>query len=79
MTQTTGKTIILFGVILVIAGTLIYLFNDKLQWLGKLPGDIRIEKGQFRLFFPVTTMIALSVLANLILWLIRKLMQLRSS
>lgn len=74
MTQTTGKTIILFGVILVIAGTLIYLFNDKLQWLGKLPGDIRIEKGQFRLFFPVTTMIALSVLANLILWLIRKLM-----
>lgn len=79
MTQTTGKTIILFGVILVVAGTLIYLFNDKLQWLGKLPGDIRIEKGQFRLFFPVTTMIALSVLANLILWLIRKLMQLRSS
>lgn len=74
MTQTTGKTIILFGVILVVAGTLIYLFNDKLQWLGKLPGDIRIEKGQFRLFFPVTTMIALSVLANLILWLIRKLM-----
>ncbi|WP_149243399.1 DUF2905 domain-containing protein [Dyadobacter sp. 32] len=74
MTQTTGKTIILFGVILVIAGTLIYLFSDKLQWLGKLPGDIRIEKGQFRLFFPVTTMIALSVLANLILWLIRKLM-----
>ncbi len=74
MTQTTGKTIILFGVILVIAGTLIYLFSDKLQWLGKLPGDIRIEKGQFRLFFPITTMIALSVLANLILWLIRKLM-----
>ena len=74
MTQTTGKTIILFGVILVVAGTLIYLFNDKLQWLGKLPGDIRIEKGQFRLFFPLTTMIALSVLANLILWLIRKLM-----
>lgn len=74
MTQTTGKTIILFGVILVIAGTLIYLFSDKLQWLGKLPGDIRVEKGQFRLFFPVTTMIALSVLANLILWLIRKLM-----
>lgn len=74
MTQTTGKTIILFGVILVIAGTLIYLFSDKLQWLGKLPGDIRIEKGQFRLFFPITTMIALGVLANLILWLIRKLM-----
>jgi H+/Cl- antiporter ClcA len=74
MSQTTGKSLIIIGVIIVIFGILIYLFSEKLQWLGRLPGDIRIEKDNFRLFFPITTMIALSIFVNLVLWLARKLL-----
>ncbi|MDQ6757673.1 MAG: DUF2905 domain-containing protein, partial [Bacteroidota bacterium] len=45
----------------IIAGVIIYFFHDKLNWLGKLPGDIRIEKENFKFYFPITTMIILSI------------------
>jgi len=69
----TGKILITIGVILVIAGLVLWLAGDKLSWLGRLPGDIRIEKENFRFYFPVTTMILLSILVTFILWLIRKI------
>ena len=72
MNSETGKWIIGIGVIIIIAGILIYFFHDKLSWIGRLPGDIRIEKENFRFYFPITTMILLSLLGTLILWLIRK-------
>ncbi|HCI54443.1 MAG TPA: DUF2905 domain-containing protein [Bacteroidales bacterium] len=68
-----GKILIVTGVILVIAGLIIYFAADKLSWLGRLPGDIRIEKGNVRFYFPITTMIILSIILSLILWIIRKL------
>jgi len=68
-----GKVLIIIGVILVIAGLIIYFAGDKLNWIGHLPGDIRIEKENFRFYFPITTMILLSALLTLILWIIRKL------
>jgi len=68
-----GKILIVTGVILVIAGLIIYFAADKLSWLGRLPGDIRIEKGNARFYFPITTMIILSIILSLILWIIRKL------
>lgn len=46
------------------------IFFDKIPFLGKLPGDIRIEKENFRFYFPITTSILVSVLISLILWLI---------
>lgn len=73
MSASTGKLIIIIGIGIVVFGIIIYLFSDKLQWLGRLPGDIRIEKKGFRFYFPVTTLIILSVLINLIILLIRKL------
>ena len=72
MNSETGKWVIGIGVIIIIAGILIYFFHDKLTWIGRLPGDIRIEKENFRFYFPITTMILLSLLGTLILWLIRK-------
>jgi hypothetical protein len=72
MSSETGKWIILLGVLIVIAGVIIYFFHDKLQWLGRLPGDIRLEKDNFRLFFPVTSMILLSVLVSLLIYFFRK-------
>ena len=67
-----GKTLIIIGIILVIAGLIIYFAGNKLNWLGHLPGDINIVKENVRIFIPVTTMILLSVVLSLILYLIRK-------
>jgi len=72
MNQDTGKYIILTGGAIVVIGILIYFFHDKLNWFGRLPGDIRIERDNFRFYFPITTMILLSVLISAILWIVRK-------
>jgi hypothetical protein len=73
MEQNTGKYIILFGVIVVVVGLIIYFFGDKLNWIGRLPGDIRVEKENSRFYFPITTMILFSVLLTVIVNLLRKL------
>jgi hypothetical protein len=73
MNQTTGKWIIVFGSGLVLIGLAIYFFHDKLHWLGHLPGDIRIEKENFRFYFPITTMILVSAIISLLIWLSRKI------
>ena len=72
MNQEAGKYIIIAGAGIVIIGILIYFFHDKLNWLGRLPGDIRIEKENFRFYFPITTMILISILISAILWVIKK-------
>lgn len=69
----TGKILVIAGVVLVIAGLIIWFLGDKLNWLGNLPGDIRIERENIRFYFPVTTMIVVSVILSLLLWLLRKL------
>ncbi|WP_152269780.1 DUF2905 domain-containing protein [Agriterribacter humi] len=73
MNAETGKYIIAGGALIVIAGIVIYFFHDRLHWIGRLPGDIRIEKENFRFYFPITTMILFSIMLSLLLWLLRKL------
>ena len=73
MQSETGKYIIIAGRVIVLLGVIIYFFHDKLNWIGRLPGDIRIEKENFRFYFPITTMILLSVFASLLIWLWRKI------
>jgi hypothetical protein len=73
MEQNTGKYIIFFGVIVVVVGVIIYFFGDKLNWIGRLPGDIRVEKENSRFYFPITTMILFSILLTVIVNLLRKL------
>jgi hypothetical protein len=72
MNSDTGKWIMGLGAIIILVGIIIYFFHDKLNWIGRLPGDIRIERENFKFFFPITTMILLSLLGTLIIWLIRK-------
>ncbi len=74
MNQQTGKYILLFGVIIIVIGTIVYFFGNKLNWIGRLPGDIRIERENFRFYFPITTMILFSVLLTLIVNLVRRLL-----
>ncbi len=67
-----GKLIIGAGVTLVVVGLVIYFAGDKLSWFGKLPGDISVEKENFRFYFPVTSLIIVSLLLNLLIFLVRK-------
>lgn len=69
----TGKLLIVVGVVLVIAGIIVYFAGDKLSWLGRLPGDIRIERENFKFYFPITTMIIISIIVTLIIKIIQKL------
>ena len=73
MDQQTGKYVILIGGIVIFLGLLIYFFHDRMYWIGRLPGDIRIERENFRFYFPITTMIVVSITVTLILYVIRKL------
>ncbi len=67
-----GKYIIAVGLIIVIVGIIIYFFEDKLTWIGRLPGDIRIENENLKIFFPITTMLIMSILLNAAIWLFKK-------
>jgi H+/Cl- antiporter ClcA len=67
-----GKILIIAGIIMVIAGLILYLAGNKLSWIGHLPGDINIVRENVRIFIPVTSMILLSVLLSLIIYIIRK-------
>jgi hypothetical protein len=69
-----GKFLIISGIILVVAG-LVIQFSDKIPYLGKLPGDIRIERENFTFYFPVVSCILVSILASIILFLIGKVRQ----
>lgn len=73
MNSETGKWMVVTGILLVMIGIIIWLFHDKLHWLGRLPGDIVIERENFRFYFPITTMILLSVLLSVIVGIFRKI------
>lgn len=67
----TGKWLIAVGFLVVITGLIIYFFGNQLRWIGHLPGDIKIEKENFRFYFPLTTMILFSLVVNLVIRLVR--------
>jgi hypothetical protein len=62
----------LFFMGVVIAGIgLIWILAPGIPWLGRLPGDVRIERGGFRVYFPVVTCLLLSLVATLVVWVVR--------
>lgn len=71
MTVSFGKMLIFAGIMLVIIGA-VFALSGKLPWLGKLPGDIYIQKKSFSLYFPITTSIIISIILSIVLMLIRK-------
>ena len=62
-----GKAIVGVGATLIIIGLLFWFAGDKLNWFGRLPGDIRIERPGFSCFFPITTMIIVSIVLSILL------------
>jgi hypothetical protein len=67
--QYIGKFLILLGLIIAAIGGLL-LFSEKIPWIGRLPGDIMIQRRNFTFYFPLVTSILLSVILTLIFWLI---------
>ena len=66
--QEIGKTLIVFGIMLVSVGLLLVFFN-KIPLLGKLSGDMYIEKKNFTFYFPLATSLVISVILSLVFWL----------
>jgi uncharacterized membrane protein YidH (DUF202 family) len=63
-----GRLLIVLGVLIALVGVLL-LMVGRVPWLGRLPGDIRIERGNFTFYFPLATSLLLSVVLTLLLWL----------
>jgi Protein of unknown function (DUF2905) len=63
-----GKLLIVFGVLIALLGV-VFVLAGRLPWVGRLPGDIDIRRGNFTFYFPLTTSILVSVVLTLIFWL----------
>jgi hypothetical protein len=66
-----AKFLIITGVILLLAG-LVVQFAPRFPWPGRLPGDIVIGRGNFKMYIPIGTSIILSLLISIVLYLINK-------
>ncbi|MCJ7483068.1 MAG: DUF2905 domain-containing protein [Thermodesulfovibrionales bacterium] len=64
-----GKFLIVLGVIVIAVGGLL-LFSGKIPWIGRLPGDILIQKKNYTFYFPLATSIIISVIITLVFWLL---------
>jgi hypothetical protein len=67
-----ARWFILAGLLLLVVGVVLHFAPGILSWFGRLPGDIRIERERGRFFFPVTSMIVVSVLLTLLINLFRR-------
>ena len=73
MNATIGKYLIVIGLFILIVGVIVYFLGDRMNWFGRLPGDIRVEKENIRIFIPLTTMILISILITLIINIFKKI------
>lgn len=69
--QDAGRLLIVLGVIIIAVGGLL-LYAGKIPWIGRLPGDILIQKKNYTLYFPLATSIVISLILTLIFWLLGK-------
>jgi len=67
-----GKTLFVIGLAIAGLGALIWIVGKAGLPLGRLPGDIRIERDNFKFYFPVTTCLLISLVLTLLMWLLRK-------
>ena len=64
-----GRALVVLGLVIAAVGLLLVVF-DRVPWLGRLPGDISIQRGNWTFYFPLGTSILLSIVLTLVLWLI---------
>lgn len=66
-----GKLMIFAGIFILVLG-FVFVFGDKIPFIGRLPGDIIIKKKNFTFYFPIVTSIILSLIISFILFLLKK-------
>jgi len=66
-----GRFLIFIGLLLIAFGAMLTLVN-KVNWIGRLPGDIYAQKKNFTFYFPLATSILISLIISLILWLLKR-------
>jgi hypothetical protein len=66
-----GRLLLILGVILAAAG-LVLMFADRIPFVGRLPGDILVKKKNFTFYFPLATMILLSIILTIIINLLTR-------
>ncbi|WOX05838.1 DUF2905 domain-containing protein [Microbulbifer pacificus] len=67
-----ARWLILVGVILTLVGVAMHFAPWLFNWFGRLPGDIRIESERSKVYFPITSMVILSVVLSVILSFFRR-------
>lgn len=72
MNRAVGLFVILGGICVIVIGLLIY--SGGLNWFGRLPGDIRYEGEHTRIYFPIVSMLIISLALSLFFYFIRKLL-----
>jgi hypothetical protein len=64
-----GKILVAFGLLIALAGVVLLLVG-RVPWIGRLPGDIHIQRGNFTFYFPLATSLLLSVVLTLLLYVV---------
>ena len=64
-----GKLLIVFGLLIAAVGVVLVLAG-RVPWLGRLPGDIHVQRGHWTFYFPLATSLLVSVALTLFFWLI---------
>ena len=64
-----GKVLVALGLLIALAGVVLMLVG-RVPWLGRLPGDIHIERATFSFYFPLATSLLLSVVLTLLLYIV---------
>jgi hypothetical protein len=63
-----GRVLLVLGIAIAVIGALL-MFAGRIPWIGRLPGDIHVQRGNWTFYFPLATSIVVSVLLTLLLWL----------
>lgn len=71
MGQSSGIALIIAGLLLAVIG--LSVLTGAVGWFGHLPGDIRLEHGNARVFIPITSMIIVSIILSVVINLLRRL------
>lgn len=66
-----GPVLVAAGLLLVVVGLLAW--SGGLGWFGRLPGDVRIERGNVRIYAPIASMLLVSLALTAVLYVVRRL------
>jgi len=67
-----GPILIVLGLAVAVIGLLVW--TGALSWFGRLPGDVHVERDGFQLWIPITSMLLVSVVLSVVLWVLRRLL-----